>query len=108
MDSLLNHVKQSFASGLDFNNELLADSGFVEIFEHNVNYYDDVITLLNRNEIDTHKAYYCVLGMQSLDVDKYVRLCNIYLTLFDHIKISQGILETAIAPNFFTKSCYFG
>ena len=108
MDSLLNHVKQSFASGLDFNNELLADSGFVEIFEHNVNYYDDVITLLNRNEIDTHKAYYCVLAMQSLDVDKYVRLCNIYLTLFDHIKISQGILETAIAPNFFTKSCYFG
>jgi hypothetical protein len=99
-DSLINIVDRNHAGELNGTDELIEDSAFSEIFDHSPTYFDDVIKLLAKKEINQRKAYYCVFAMQNLKLDEYIRLCNIYKKLYDNNKIPEYTLERLIGGGF--------
>jgi hypothetical protein len=103
-DSLMNVVVKTFPpNGLDFSEGLLSSNAFVEIFEHSSIYFDDVTKLLTTERFNDLQASYCIYAMQNLTVTKYVELSRIYLRLYDEKKISEGMLNLLVTPNFLQK-----
>src|ERR1700749_1038189 len=70
-DSLINIVERNHSKMLDGTEELIADTAFKEIFEHSQVYFDDVMNLLSKKDIDQRRAYYCVFAMQNLELNDY-------------------------------------
>lgn len=88
---------------LDYYEELLANKAFVEIFEHSSSYFDDVIKLLSKEKFTNEQLTICTYAMQNLDTNDYVGLCGLYVELYNHHKISEGVLEEIIMPDFLQK-----
>lgn len=86
---------------LEFHNEeILTDTAFVNVFEHSPVYFDDAMKFLQAGHFNAMQAHVCILAMQNLPVNDYVKLCDLYLSLFNQHKIAEGMLESAIMPNF--------
>src|SRR5438876_9463561 len=75
-DSLINVISKNHPGELDGTDELILDSAFKEIFEHSPIYFDDVLKLLAKKEVNQQQAYFCVFAMQKLNLDDYIKLCN--------------------------------
>jgi len=99
-DSLIDVVSRNHTKELDGTEELIADSAFKEIFAHSSAYFHNVMSLLSKNEVDRRQAYFCVFAMQNLKLEDYIRLCNIYLQLYDNGKISEYTLERLVEGGF--------
>ncbi len=99
-DSVLNSITAGRKEGLDYPEELLYDSAFVEIFAHSYNYFDDVVKLLRKGQFTDDQASHCIYAMQNLCLDDYIGLSKIYLNLYSTGKISEGMLEECITPSF--------
>jgi|GEM_PF-1745858 len=88
---------------LDFYEALLNNKDFVNIFEHSEFYFDDVTSYLKNESFNNMQAAICICAMQNLSVKKYVKLCSLVLLLYDNNKLTDGILEHAITPDFLRK-----
>jgi len=88
---------------LDFYGQLLGDKKFVSVFEHSKFYLDDVMSFLNKGNYNSMQVCICICAMQNLGVRDYVRFCTYLLSLYNNGEISEGVLETGIAPNLLQK-----
>ncbi len=88
---------------LDFYEALLADKAFVNIMEHGEFYRNDVMTFLDKGNFNNMQVAICICAMQNLNVDDYVKLCNLILSLYNDNKLPEGILQDAISPEFLRK-----
>jgi len=95
-DSLMSEVEKTMSSGLDTYKGLLFDKAFVELFDHSPSYYDDVTRLLSEQDVTNIQAIICVLAMQHLNLDDYIKLCGFYIKLNDRNKISEDTIERLI------------
>ncbi|HZX59714.1 MAG TPA: hypothetical protein VFE54_13350, partial [Mucilaginibacter sp.] len=75
---------------------LLLDKAFLEIFEHSPSYFDDATKLLSKQNVTDNQAIICVLAMQNLNLDDYVKLCYFYIKLNDCNNISDDTIERLI------------
>jgi len=88
---------------LDFYEALLADKAFVNILEHGEFYRNDVMTFLGKGNFNNMQVGICICAMQNLNMNDYVNLCNLILSLYNDNKVPEGILQDAISPNFLRK-----
>ena len=88
---------------LDFREELLENKDFVNIFEHGKYYFDDFLSFLGTGKFNAMQVSICICAMQNLDLDHYVILCNLILSLRNQNKVSDGIVELTISPDFLHK-----
>jgi hypothetical protein len=101
-DSLMSLICKD-TSGLDFSEEVLADSNFRYIYEHSDAYLEDAIKILAKDSFTNKQASICIFEMQNLSVIDYVSFCEFYVKLFKAGKIPEGMLQQAIVPNFLQK-----
>ena len=102
-DSLMTVIIDKFSSGLDFSEALLTNKAFLEIYDHAPNYLDDVIQKLTAQRFSVEEASYSIYAMQNLSTSDYCKLCRVYVSLFREKRISEGMLESVITPNFLGK-----
>ncbi|HEX8023465.1 MAG TPA: hypothetical protein VF500_26195 [Mucilaginibacter sp.] len=102
-DSLMVVVEKHAESGLDVSEALLADSAFLEIFEHGEAYFEDVNKHLLQERFTHTEGGIWIYAMQNLSVSNYVQLCHSYYLLYRHGKIPEIMFETIISPNFLRK-----
>jgi hypothetical protein len=92
---------------LDFYEELLADKVFVNVLEHGEFYRNDVMTFLGKGNFNNMQVGICICAMQNLNVNDYVNLCDLILSLYNNNKLPEGILQDAILPQFFAQKNYY-
>lgn len=88
---------------LDFYEEMLGDKAFVNIMEHGEFYRNDVMTFLSKGNFNNTQVGICICAMQNLNVDDYVNLCDLILSLYNDNKLPEGILQDAVSPDFLRK-----
>lgn len=103
LDSLLQVIIRTKPAKMEIASEYLTDSAFVEIYEHSPGYLTDVKRFVKENPFASDKLAICVYAMQDLNCSDYVDLCEAYLELYNWHKVSEKMLEFAIAPNFLQK-----
>jgi hypothetical protein len=96
-------INQRKNDSLDFYEELLSDKVFVNVMEHGEFYRNDVMTFLGKGNFNSMQVEICICAMQNLNVNDYVNLCNLILSFYNEDKLSEGVLEDAISPNFLHK-----
>ena len=79
---------------------LFADTSFVNLCEHSLDYVDSAIQFISNDKFDYHQKMTCILSMQKLSIKNYTRLLEVCINLFEKDKISELQLENSIDPNF--------
>jgi hypothetical protein len=80
--------------------EVLRDTAFQELFDHSPNYLNDVKEFLLNKKFTYDEVTICICAMQTLDVDDYVKFCEVCADLFDQNKISEGDLYLLLRHGF--------
>jgi hypothetical protein len=99
----VNFIDKQKNDSLDFYEELLGNKAFVNILEHGEFYRNDVMTFLGKGNFNNMQVGICICAMQNLNVNDYVNLCDLILSLYNNNKLPEGILQDAICPNFLRK-----
>jgi hypothetical protein len=103
-DSLLNLIQKQMPIELDVNEQFLLNKSFAEIFEHGTCYVDDAVHTLKEESITKDRAGICLLAMQNISVDDYLKIGDAYLELFTKDKIPEPMLQTYLFPGILDKN----
>jgi hypothetical protein len=99
-DSAIKTIDSSMGISWDRNDKLILIPTFRELYEHSSSYLSDDIRYLSDSNITYRQAAICLYAMQNLQIEDYLKVCKIFLDLFNKHKISENLLSSAIMPNF--------
>jgi hypothetical protein len=98
-DSLLNDVTKNCDS-LNFYKEFFADTSFREIFYHSTSYFDDAMKTLTSQPVKKERVMICAFALQTLDLDRYLKLCRVYSRFYDNNEVTDDIAEHLLGGYF--------
>jgi len=103
-DSSINIIDKAIGdSGLDYHEEIVSDTNFLNLFEHSKIYKEDAIRFLKDSGHTSQQLLICILSMQNLGVNEYIDFSESFITLYEKGNIPEWVLIVLISPNFLKK-----
>jgi hypothetical protein len=102
-DSAIFSIDRNLDSNWTFNEEVLNDSEFINIYEHGRVYKEEAIKFVMQKERTAQQLKICILTMQDLALDSYLDFCDAVVEVFDRGGLPEYCLKTIIFPNFLKK-----
>ena len=102
-DDTILSINSKLDSNWTFNEEVLTDSEFVNIYKQGKAYKEEAIRFVTQKGQSVQKLKICILAMQDLELNDYVDFCEAVVEVFNKGDLPEYCLKTIVFPNFLKK-----